>query len=81
MMNMFISTEIDKYFKKPKEFIPERFLRSTTGEKNVHPFAMMPFGFGPRSCIGMRLAQMEIEVAVAKVLDRLWHVINAKIVF
>lgn len=28
---------------------------------------MMPFGFGPRSCIGMRLAQMEVETVIAKV--------------
>lgn len=82
MNHFFVSTEIDKYFKRPKEFLPERFLRTTQGElsnKNVHPFAMMPFGFGPRSCIGMRLAQMEVETAVAKVdikTDKVVFVVN-----
>lgn len=71
MNNFFISTETDRYFKKPKQFLPERFLRTTEGElsnKTVHPFAMMPFGFGSRSCIGMRLAQMEVETVIAKVI-------------
>lgn len=70
MMHLFMCTEIDKYFKKPKEFIHERYLRSTKGElshKNAHPFAWLPFGFGPRSCVGQRLAQMEVEVAIARV--------------
>ena len=37
-------------YKDPAQFLPERWLRGTG--KDVHPFAFLPFGFGPRACIG-----------------------------
>lgn len=69
-MNLTLSTATDKYFPKANEFIPERWLRETKGElsyKNVNPFVSLPFGFGPRSCIGRRFAQLEMETILAKV--------------
>ena len=33
-----------------------------------NPFCYLPFGVGPHSCIGMRLAQQEIKIVMAAVL-------------
>ncbi|XP_066141280.1 cytochrome P450 CYP12A2-like [Euwallacea fornicatus] len=69
-VNIFICHN-DKYFKKPTEFIPERWLRDVKSElsyKDVHPFVSLPFGFGPRSCIGKRLATLEMEMGIAKII-------------
>ncbi len=43
------------YWKDPSEFRPERFL----GEQNHHKFAYIPFGAGPRICIGMNFSHVE----------------------
>ncbi|CAG9837179.1 unnamed protein product [Diabrotica balteata] len=70
-MHFYASTLIDKNFKDPAKFIPERWLRSVSNEysaKNAHPFAYMPFGHGARSCVGRRFATLEIEVAVANMI-------------
>ena len=68
-MHAFTSRD-PRYFPQPEEFLPERWLRENTGYlsyKNAHPFACMPFGFGPRSCIGRRFAELEITTLLMKV--------------
>ncbi|CAF5047433.1 unnamed protein product, partial [Rotaria sp. Silwood1] len=46
----------------PNLFLPER--HSTPR----HPAAFMPFGIGPRNCIGKRLALMEIKICLTRLL-------------
>ena len=63
----------DKYFERSKEFIPERWLKNNTDAscphaKDAHPFAYLPFGFGPRMCIGRRFAELEIEVLTIRMI-------------
>ena len=54
-----------KYFEKPAEFLPERWLKHS---QDVIPrYAFMPFGFGSRMCIGRRFAEQEIYLALIKV--------------
>lgn len=58
----------EKNFKRCREFIPERFLKADPSVelKGRQPFAFLPFGFGPRICIGKRLAELEMEILMAK---------------
>jgi cytochrome P450 len=50
----------------PDRFDPERFLRP--GERPR--LAYIPFGAGPRTCIGAQLAMSEITLALALIAPR-----------
>ena len=52
----------------PEAFRPERFSRER--RKEYHPFAYMPFGGGPRLCIGNNFALMEMQLVLVKMLRR-----------
>ncbi|KAH8300322.1 hypothetical protein KR044_012922 [Drosophila immigrans] len=49
-------------FADPNEFRPERF--SDENKHEIKPFTYLPFGVGPRSCIGNRMALMEVKSIV-----------------
>ncbi|XP_055923103.1 probable cytochrome P450 9f2 isoform X4 [Eupeodes corollae] len=40
----------EQYFPNPEKFDPERFSDENKG--NIRPFTYLPFGIGPRSCLG-----------------------------
>ncbi|XP_072748313.1 cytochrome P450 9e2-like [Anoplolepis gracilipes] len=57
-----------KYFPNPEKFDPERF--SEENKDNIVPYTYLPFGEGPRKCIGNRFALMETKILVSHLLQK-----------
>jgi cytochrome P450 len=60
-------SNLEEFYPEAHKYIPERWIKDDPQYKKPHPFITMPFGFGPRMCIGRRFAELEIETVVTKV--------------
>jgi cytochrome P450 len=58
----------EEYFPEPEKFDPERF--TPEREKQLPRYAFMPFGAGPRICIGLYFAMMEGHLLLATLAQR-----------
>ncbi|XP_069889710.1 cytochrome P450 3A21-like isoform X2 [Dipodomys merriami] len=56
-----------KYWAEPEEFRPERF--SKKNKDSIDSCIYLPFGGGPRNCIGGRFALMTMKLAIVRVLQ------------
>ncbi|KAG8247674.1 hypothetical protein J6590_055619 [Homalodisca vitripennis] len=63
-----------KYYPDPEDFNPERFTDNCYKPNPTY----FPFGDGPRMCIGMRFAIVEMKVCLAKILSRFSLAVNKK---
>nr|XP_019551561.3 cytochrome P450 CYP12A2-like isoform X1 [Aedes albopictus] len=77
MASMILNHE-EKFVERAKDFLPERWLKEEgyPNAKDAHPFLYLPFGFGARTCIGRRLAMLEMEMIVSRItrqFDYRWN--------
>ncbi|XP_075545082.1 cytochrome P450 3A14-like isoform X2 [Dermacentor variabilis] len=57
-----------RYFSNPMEFNPDR--SSPGNEASFTKAAHIPFGVGPRNCVGMKLALLKLRYTVARMVQK-----------
>ncbi len=77
MYSIYLAHRDPQYWDKPEEFCPERF-HHTHDEKRP-PLTYVPFGGGPRNCIGAAFSQVEAQVVLSRLLQQFdLELLNAK---
>ena len=69
-----------RWWSNPEKFDPERF--SEANETGIPKYAYLPFGGGPRICIGNHFSLMEAQIILAMIVSRycLTHPPHAKVI-
>ncbi|XP_045460600.1 probable cytochrome P450 6a14 [Harmonia axyridis] len=65
-----------EYYPDPDKFDPERFTEEN--KRNRHQFSFLPFGEGPRICIGLRFGLMQTKVGLIALLSKYEFSVNKK---
>lgn len=64
----------EEYWPEPEKFDPERFSKQNKAKQ--HSCAYLPFGMGPRQCIGMRMAILEVKAILLDILRKYKFVVS-----
>jgi cytochrome P450 len=64
-MSQYVTHRHPDFWPEPERFYPERFTAAQVTAR--HRFAYLPFGEGPRVCIGKPFALMEMQLALATI--------------
>jgi len=63
--SIYLTHRDEEYWEQAQSFCPERF----AGGRKTPPFAYVPFGGGPRACIGAAFGQAEARLVLGRLLQ------------
>ena len=66
--SIYLTQRDERYWPAPHVFDPDRFAPEKAGQRPAYTF--VPFGAGPRNCLGAAFAQVEAKVVLARLLQR-----------
>ncbi|EDV24788.1 uncharacterized protein TRIADDRAFT_56953 [Trichoplax adhaerens] len=67
---MYLLSRDESVFDEATKIKPERWIRTSSSSQRQHsPFSFVPFGFGPRMCIGRRIAELEMELLITRLVS------------
>lgn len=72
MINTHALGSNEEYFNGWTQFKPERWLQ----KNSINPFSHVPFGIGKRMCIGRRLAELQLHLALCWVNTLTWYLLH-----
>jgi cytochrome P450 len=64
----YITHRHPRWWSDPEKFLPERFAAENSAARIK--FAYLPFGAGPRACVGLNFAMTEIQVVLSLIVQR-----------
>lgn len=70
VFSLYTTGRSDKYFDKPNECFPERWLRQESAKVRATATATLPFGLGARNCVGRKAAELEVTLFLASFVQR-----------
>lgn len=65
IFSQFITHHMPDLFPQPEKFLPDRWLTA-----NPSPYAYLPFGAGPRMCVGAPLGMMQFKISLPTILGK-----------
>lgn len=68
LYSIYLTHRDPKQWQNPDSFDPDRFIQRR-GQRTVVPYSYVPFGGGPRNCIGALYGQVEARIVLARLLQ------------